>query len=210
MWRARLLGLLLFWPALAAAQVQPPAVGASAQVHDASGRLLATATFREAPDQTLISLAFPDRAALTGNHGIQIHELGRCEPPEFASAGGIFNPFGKQHGLLTPDGPMAGDIPNLVISSAGLAGYNTSAPLVRLAPGPASLLRQGGTALVIYAQPDDGRTPPEGNAGARIACGVIVAGAAESGTDTSGSLLIGVLGVLLIGAGVFLRRKQSR
>jgi Cu/Zn superoxide dismutase len=39
----------------------------------------------------------------------------RCDPPDFATAGGIFNPSGKQHGLRNPDGPMAGDLPNLVV-----------------------------------------------------------------------------------------------
>ena len=71
---------------------------------------------------------------------------------------------------------MAGDMPSLVIGPAGLGGYNTSAPLAKLSAGPASLLRPGGTSLVIFAQVDDDQTQPEGNAGARIACGVIVAG----------------------------------
>ena len=86
---------------------------------DPNGRLIATATFREATDQVLINLTFPDRAALSGTHGIQIHEAGRCDPPSFASAVAVFNPFGKPHGLLNPDGPMAGDIPSLVIGPAG-------------------------------------------------------------------------------------------
>jgi superoxide dismutase, Cu-Zn family len=226
------LGLLLFagalssvWPAVVAAQA--PAVGASARVSDATGRLLATATFREAPDQVLISLTFPDPSALTGTHGIHIHEVGRCDPPDFASAGGIFDPFGRQHGLRNADGPMAGDVPSLVIGPNGLAAYNTSAPLVKLSPGPTSLLRPGGTSLVIFAEADDGTTQPEGNAGPRIACGIIVAAdvglngstsfsqsqtqrgqtvATNGDPDLLTALLIATLGALLLAAGVVLRQ----
>src|SRR5579859_7241415 len=215
--------LVLAWCEVATAQ---EAAVANAQLHDASGRLLAEAMFREAPDQVLISLTFPDRALLTGVHGIQIHEVGRCDPPDFTTAGGIFNPFAKQHGLNNPAGPMAGDVPSLSIGPTGLSGYNTSAHLARLSPGPASLLRQGGTALVIFGQPDDDQTQPEGNAGARIACGVIQAGPppttssaafvfhqqprANGEPDLPTALLISVLGVALIGAGIVLRQPLRR
>jgi Cu-Zn family superoxide dismutase len=196
---------------LLAVQGQPPGVGASAQLNDANGRLIATATFREATDQVLINLTFPDRAALTGTHGIQIHEMGRCDPPNFASAGGIFNPFGKSHGMLNPAGPMAGDVPSLVIGPAGVGVYNTAAPLVKLNAGPAALLRPGGTSLVLFERTDDDLTQPEGNAGARLACGVIVAGAAtaSSASDRSSAVLIGGLGIVLIGAGLLLRRRHT-
>jgi Cu-Zn family superoxide dismutase len=212
----------VLWPVLAGAQAPPVA---SALLHDAAGRLIATATFREASNQVLINFAFPDRAALTGTHAIQIHTVGRCDPPDFASAGGIFNPFGKQHGLKNGAGPMAGDLLNLTIGPTGLVAYNTSAPLATLSPGPASLMRLGGTSLVIFAQPDDDQTQPDGNAGARIACGAIVPGDAGLTTATAGlaaaltqpatsggnpdlptAVLIAALGVLLIGAGVILRR----
>ena len=71
---------------------------------------------------------------------------------------------------------MAGDVPSLTIGPTGLAIYNTAAPLVKLSPGPESLLRQGGTSLVIFDGPDDDQSQPEGNPGARIACGVISPG----------------------------------
>jgi len=211
------------WPPHVTAQVA--AVAATAEVRDAAGRLLATAALSETPDQVMIGLTFPDPAALTGTHAIQIHEVGRCDPPDFTSAGSIFNPFGKEHGLRNPAGPTAGDVPSLVIGPNGVTAYNTSAPLARLSPGPASLLRQDGTSLVIFAQADDDQTQPEGNPGARIACGVIQP-ASPSGTaslDASGrqpatnrgdpdlttAALIAVLGALLIGAGVVLRRAPS-
>jgi Cu-Zn family superoxide dismutase len=222
----RALGFLLIaaalgslWPAVVVVTAQVPVVGASALVRDTSGRLLATATLRESRDGVLISLNFADRSALTGAHAIQIHAVGRCDPPDFASAGGIFNPFGKQHGLRNPDGPMAGDVPSLTIGPNGLAIYNTAAVLVKLGPGPESLLRQGGTSLVIFDGPDDNQSQPEGNAGPRIACGVIVAGdvspsslaqtspppATNSDPDLQSALLIAALGILTIAAGVVLR-----
>jgi len=215
---------LLVTPLLLAAQGQPPSVAASAQLYDPQGKLIATATFREAPDQVLINLTFPDRTALTGTHGIQIHEVGRCDSPSFASAGGIFNPLAKQHGLLNNDGPMAGDLPSLVIGPAGVGVYNTAAPQVKLSTGPTALLRPGGTSLVVFERIDDDLTQPEGNAGARVACGVIVAGPPVAGTapplsaavpaagsrpDLPGAVLIGGVGALLIGAGLVLRRQPG-
>jgi Cu-Zn family superoxide dismutase len=208
-------------PALAAS-AQTAAVTAAAEVRDASGRLIASVSLREVSDQVLLNFTFPDRSALTGAHAIHIHETGRCDPPDFATAGGIFNPFGKQHGLKNSSGPMAGDILSLIIGPSGLAGYNTSAPLATLSPGPASLLRPGGTSIVIFAQVDDDQSQPEGNAGARLACGVIVAGDLASSASSSdqrtlsaansadldlpSAILIGVLGALLIASGIFLRR----
>src|SRR5579859_7253401 len=96
---------LSVWPTVAGAQAQPTSVGAYAMVRDAVGKSVAAVTFREAPDQVLVELTFTDRS-LTGTRAIQIHENGRCDPPDFSTAGGIFNPAGKQHGLLNSDGPM--------------------------------------------------------------------------------------------------------
>jgi hypothetical protein len=154
-------------------------------------------------------------------------ENGRCDPPDFATAGGIFNPSGKQHGLRNPDGPMAGDLRNLVVGPSGLSNYNTAAARVKLEPGEqAALLKPGGTSLVIYAQTDDDRTQPEGGAGPRIACGVIVAGpsgvaiqastalaaqppppSSSSRPNAMASVLIALGGIVLIGAGLAVRRQ---
>jgi Cu-Zn family superoxide dismutase len=178
--------------------------------------VVAEVTLREAPDQVLIALTFPDRT-LTGTHAIQIHDTGRCDPPDFASAGGIFNPFGKQHGLLNPDGPMAGDLPSLVIGPSGLSSYNTAAPLAKLGSGgPASLLRPGGTSLVIFAQADDDHSQPDGNAGPgpldASASGQISPSAQSSATGESrfGTVFIALGGLLLIGVGVALRQRRLR
>jgi Cu-Zn family superoxide dismutase len=162
----------------ALAQTVP--VGAIAEVRDAAGRLVATAEFREGRGEVLVSLKFPSPAPLTGAHAVHIEEVGRCDPPDFRSAGADFNPFNKKHGRLNPEGPRVGDLPN-VNFAGGLTSYNTSAAGASLAPGPASLLGPNGTAVVIYSGEDDQLSEPDGNAGTRIACGVILRAAAPGG-----------------------------
>jgi superoxide dismutase, Cu-Zn family len=111
-------------------------------------------------------------------HGFHIHERGECQPPDFQSAGGHFAPQDRQHGFENPQGPHAGDLPNLRANQEGVADTSFVAPSVRLTSAVAEgLLRPGGTALVVHAQPDDYRTDPSGESGARIACGVIRGGA---------------------------------
>lgn len=227
---ATVLLALVFGPASASAQLVPPT--ASADLRSASGDEVATATFAQASDEVRIAISFRDRTSLVGTHAIHIHSVAQCTPPSFDSAGPILNPTSKQHGLLNPDGPMAGDLPNLVIGPAGVAVYNLSATLVSVGPGPGanSLLGGRGTSLIIFSQPDDNSTQPDGNAGQRIACGPIVAGlltpppasnapatlasAISTSTSTSTSstdplpttLIVVVLGALLIAGGVMLRR----
>jgi Cu-Zn family superoxide dismutase len=99
--------------------------------------------------------------------------VGKCEPPDFASAAGHFNPEGKKHGLLSPQGPHAGDLPNLPVAADGTGQLNYVARGVTLGSGSGSLFDADGTAVVIHAGPDDHKTDPAGNSGARIACGVI-------------------------------------
>ena len=147
-------------------------MGASAEVRDASGRLIATAEFREGRGEVLVTIIFPSPAALSGTHGLRIHEVGRCDPPDFLSAGNGFNPLNKKHGRQNPDGPQVGDLPNVNFTT-GLTSYNTSAMGATLGAGTTSLLGPNHSALIIYAGEDDQTTDPDGKAGARIACGVI-------------------------------------
>jgi len=196
-------------PTVTAAQAIAPS--AHADLKTANGDAIATATFAQASDEVRISIAFRNRTALVGTHAIHIHGTGQCNPSNFDAAGPIFNPTSKQHGLRNPNGPMDGDLPNLVISPAGIAVYNLSAPLVTVGPGAGanSLLGGRGTSLVVFSQPDDDISQPEGNAGQRIACGPIVAGPASSATASSDLLptaLIALMGGLLIAGGVMLRR----
>ena len=99
--------------------------------------------------------------------------MGRCDPPQFTSAGAHFNPASKQHGTQNPAGPHAGDLPNLEVAASGEGGIDATTKLVTLGPGPTSLLGPAGTSLVVHAAADDYKTDPSGNSGDRIACGVI-------------------------------------
>lgn len=109
-----------------------------------------------------------------GEHGIHLHETGQCKAPDFKSAGSHFNPTGKQHGFNNPKGYHAGDLPNLVVSADGKAQAQFFDPNVTLEKGkPNSLLKEGGTALVIHEKADDYKTDPAGDSGDRIACGQI-------------------------------------
>ncbi|HEV7663849.1 MAG TPA: superoxide dismutase family protein [Chloroflexota bacterium] len=167
--------------ATAGVLAQVPPVGASAEVRDAQGRLVANAEFREGRGEVLITILFPQPAALSGTHGVRIHEFGRCDAPDFSTAGNGFNPTGRKHGRQNPDGPQVGDLPNVNFTT-GLTSYNTSTSGATLSAGPNSLLGPNKTSLVIYSGEDDQLTDPDGKAGSRIACGVVNA-AAGLGTN---------------------------
>ena len=108
-----------------------------------------------------------------GEHALHFHAVGKCDAPDFKSAGGHFNPDQKKHGMENPEGPHAGDMPNFTVKANGTAKVDVTDPRVHLDNGDHSLFANGGTALVIHAKADDGKTDPAGNAGDRIACGVI-------------------------------------
>ena len=110
-----------------------------------------------------------------GEHGIHIHATGKCEAPGFTTAGGHFNPAGKKHGLLSPNGPHAGDLPGLTVAANGTTTYVANTKDVSLTTGASNIFDADGAALVIHAAADDQVTDPTGNSGARIACAVIAA-----------------------------------
>ena len=138
---------------------------------NASGEQVGTATFTAAMGGVAVQV---EAAKLpSGRHGIHIHAAGKCEGPDFKSAGAHFNPLGKKHGLHSPEGAHAGDLPNLTVGKDGKAKATFTATGATLGEGEGSLFGPEGTALVIHADPDDEKTDPAGNSGARIACGVI-------------------------------------
>ena len=140
-------------------------------LHNAQGEQSGSPTLTEGDDGVAIRLKV---AKLTpGPHGLHIHAVGKCEPPDFRSAGSHFNPRVKQHGLKNPEGSHAGDLPNLLVAPDGSAEAEVPAPNITLGAGPQDLLVTAGTALIIHAGRDDEMTDPDGKAGARIACGVI-------------------------------------
>jgi Cu-Zn family superoxide dismutase len=144
---------------------------AAAPLRNAEGQVLGMAIFTQEPQGVRISVTV--KGLSPGEHGIHIHSVGKCEPPDFLSAGPHFNPTNKKHGLTNPEGPHAGDLPNLVVGEDGSAVYEHVTDRVTLTPGELSLFDEDGSALVIHAGPDDQMTDPAGNSGARVLCGVI-------------------------------------
>src|SRR5215470_3206847 len=107
-----------------------------------------------------------------GEHALHFHQVPKCEGPDFKSAGGHFNPEGKKHGFDNPDGHHAGDMKNFTVGADGKARTKLEDADATLKEGPHSLLTNG-AAVVVHAKADDYKTDPAGNAGDRVACGVI-------------------------------------
>ena len=142
------------------------------EMMDSDGTAIGTAELSEEDAGVMVALEV--EGLEEGMHGIHFHETGMCEAPDFESAGGHFNPDGAMHGMDNPDGPHAGDLPNIEVSDDGTVSQEFTAENVTLAIGEEnSLLKEGGTALVIHAGEDDQMTDPSGDSGDRIACGVV-------------------------------------
>jgi Cu-Zn family superoxide dismutase len=153
--------------------VPPPSrldVRAIASINDVANTTIGTATFADTPAGLLISLSISGLGI--GPHGVHLHAIGSCITPAFASAGPHFNPGGKQHGFLNPDGHHAGDMPNIISPPSGVHRVEFIVDGVRLT-GRGGLIDSDGAAIVIHGSADDHATDPAGNSGGRIACGVI-------------------------------------
>jgi Cu-Zn family superoxide dismutase len=150
---------------------------AHADIKNAQGKSVGTASFRETKNGLLIIVNA--KGLPEGLHAVHIHSIGKCEGPAFTSAGGHFNPLGKKHGLSNPDGPHAGDLPDMYVDKDGVGRYEALRESMTLGPGETSIFDADGSAIVIHAAADDNRTDPAGNSGDRIACGVITNVAAK-------------------------------
>ena len=163
--------------------VQPPAqspappavkadVRASATINDVANTTIGTATFADTPAGLLVSLSISGLGI--GPHGVHLHAVGSCVTPGFTSAGGHFNPDGRKHGFVNPDGHHAGDMPNIISPPSGVHRVELIVEGVKLT-GRGGLLDDDGASIVVHGSADDHSTDPAGNSGGRIACGVIKA-----------------------------------
>ena len=150
---------------------------AKAELKNVQGEVVGNAVLSDILDGVKVSLTInkltAGPAVFPGLHGFHIHSVGKCEPPDFASAGPHFNPTNKKHGHLNKEGAHAGDLPNVMVGTDGKGKLEAIAKGVTLGKGPNSLLGPEGSSLVIHANIDDDMTDPSGNSGARIACGVV-------------------------------------
>jgi len=111
-----------------------------------------------------------------GMHAVHVHMTGTCTAPDFASAGGHWNPTGRKHGKDNPAGMHMGDMPNMLAGSDGSGEIEYVIAGGTVSSGATPLLDTDGAAIVIHAQADDNMSDPAGNAGGRIACGALTAG----------------------------------
>lgn len=153
---------------LALSQIGSASEHAQAQMMDANGESVGQVVLKMTPHGTLLHATLSNLPP--GAHAFHVHTVGKCEAP-FKSAGGHFNPEGKKHGFLADAGMHAGDMPNIHVPESGSLEIEILNTLLKL---DSSLFDEDGAAIVIHAEGDDYASDPAGDAGPRIACGVIV------------------------------------
>jgi Cu-Zn family superoxide dismutase len=153
------LGMILAIPSAQAVEL------AKADLRTADGKAIGSVTFGDTEKGVLVTLALKDAPA--GVHAFHVHEVGKCEPP-FKSAGGHFNPDGKKHGFVA-EGSHAGDMPNLHIPQSG----DLEQEILNTNLTVDGMLDADGAAVILHAGADDYKSDPAGNAGDRIACGIV-------------------------------------
>ncbi len=142
----------------------PPVATAAISAADGTGRGQATLTSANG----MMRLTIDGVGLKPGAHGLHLHTVGKCDAPDFKTAGPHWNPTMKMHGRDNPAGAHSGDLPNLVIGADGRGSVSADVP-----GDFAMLMDADGAAIVIHADPDDYKTDPSGNSGGRIACGVL-------------------------------------
>jgi superoxide dismutase, Cu-Zn family len=156
-----------------AAQGQAAAKELKVPILTATGQDAGFATFKTVKKGVKVKIELKNLPF--GPHGVHIHQNAACEAPDFKSAGGHFNPDGKQHGYMNSMGHHNGDFPDSVSVGEDHTGQATFViNTISLDPAaPNSLFLNGGTSIVVHEKADDEKTDPSGASGNRIACGVI-------------------------------------
>lgn len=155
----------------AAAALPAAAQSASAPLKNADGKEVGSVNLTQTQQGVLINVSV--KGLPPGEHAFHVHAVGKCEPP-FTSAGGHFNPGAKKHGMMAAEGQHAGDMPNLHIPQSGELTVEILNANITLEKGkPNSVYDTDGSAVIVHAGKDDYKTDPTGDAGGRIACGVI-------------------------------------
>jgi superoxide dismutase, Cu-Zn family len=168
--RRAILSLLAVGALTATAHAQD-AKSATAELHNAKGEVAGRVALRDTPNGVWLNVSISSLPP--GSHGFHIHETGKCEG-DFKSAGGHFAPAGNKHGFLVDGGPHAGDMPNIHVPSDGRLNFEVFAPAVTLDEGAeGSLFDSDGSAIMVHSGGDDYKSQPSGDAGSRIACGVV-------------------------------------
>ena len=143
---------------------------AAATLRTPAGREYASASASQVGDS--IRIRIEASGMPRGTYGAHVHAVGRCDAPDFASAGPHWNPTGQQHGKDNPAGMHKGDLPNLFVGTDGRGSLEINLTASSLAGGSMPMLDSDGAAIIIHEKADDYRTDPSGNSGARVACGV--------------------------------------
>lgn len=149
------------------------------EMYNQDGDMVGTATFTEHSEGVEVKVEVEGLSP--GFHGIHFHEFPHCEGPDFKTAGNHLNPENKQHGRMHPEGFHLGDLPNVEADLKGKVNAEVILEGATLLDGKNSLLEDGGGALIITENPDDGLTQPGGNSGKRLICGELKKGVKKDG-----------------------------
>ncbi|NAP00524.1 superoxide dismutase family protein [Halomonas sp. MG34] len=152
-------------------------------MYNVSGDMIGTVALSEQADGIQVKVKL--EGLEPGFHGFHVHEYPICEAPDFTTAGNHYNPEGKEHGLMDPEGPHLGDLPNLEADAGGLVDAELMLAGATLMEGKNSLLKEDGTSFIIQEGPDDGLTQPGGGGGPRIVCGELKTNPVEGKIEES-------------------------
>ncbi|MFD1333991.1 superoxide dismutase family protein [Oceanobacillus iheyensis] len=169
--RPLILGLIMSLTLLLSACLLHNPKSLTIEMYNVDGDRVGTALLSDQEDAVAIELDL--EGLQPGFHAIHIHEYGRCEAPDFTTAGNHLNPQGKEHGMIHPEGSHLGDLPNIEADAGGLVHAELELSGASLQEGKSSLINNDGTALIVHEGQDDGMSQPGGDSGTRIVCGEI-------------------------------------